>query len=79
LDLDLQDEEIADIQKEIELLSQLKLGDAPNMTMFYGTYMLQHKLWIIMDYCSGGSLRTLVGDMSMGLDPIGWMLIARGR
>ena len=60
LDLDQEDEEIADIQKEIGLLTQLKAGDAPNITAFHGSYVLGHKLWIIMDFCSGGSMRTLV-------------------
>jgi protein-serine/threonine kinase len=64
LDLDQHDEEIKDIQKEIGLLSQLKASDAPNITAFHGTYMLGHRLWIIMDYCSGGSMRTLVGTLS---------------
>lgn len=61
LDLDQQDEEIQDIQKEIGLLTQLKAGDAPNITAYHGSYVLGHKLWIIMDFCSGGSMRTLVG------------------
>lgn len=60
LDLDQQDEDIKDIQKEIGLLSQLKAGDAPNITAFYGSYVLGHKLWIVMDFCSGGSMRTLM-------------------
>lgn len=61
LDLDQHDDEIKDIQKEIALLSQLKAGDAPNITAFHGSYLLGHRLWVIMDFCSGGSVRTLVG------------------
>lgn len=60
LDLDQHDDEIKDIQKEIALLSQLKAGDAPNITAFHGSYLLGHRLWVIMDFCSGGSVRTLV-------------------
>ncbi|KAF8245917.1 kinase-like protein [Wilcoxina mikolae CBS 423.85] len=60
LDLDQQDEEIQDIQKEIGLLTQLKAGDAPNITAYHASYVLGHKLWIIMDFCSGGSMRTLM-------------------
>jgi protein-serine/threonine kinase len=60
LDLEQTDEDIGDIQKEINLLSQLTKGDAPNITAFHGSYVLGHKLWIIMDFCSGGSMRTLV-------------------
>ena len=60
LDLDQHDEEIRDIQKEIGLLTQLKAGDAPNITAFHGSYVLGTKLWIVMDFCSGGSMRTLM-------------------
>ncbi|KAH8151310.1 uncharacterized protein LAJ45_04512 [Morchella importuna] len=60
LDLDQHDDEIKDIQKEIALLSQLKAGDAPNITAFHGSYLLGHRLWVIMDFCSGGSVRTLM-------------------
>ncbi|PWW72163.1 Pkinase-domain-containing protein [Tuber magnatum] len=60
LDLDQHDDEIKDIQKEIGLLSQLKAGDAPNITAFHGSYLLGSRLWVIMDFCSGGSVRTLM-------------------
>ncbi|KAI5846871.1 kinase-like domain-containing protein [Tricharina praecox] len=60
LDLDQHDEEIRDIQKEIGLLTQLKAGDAPNITAFHNSYVLGTKLWIVMDFCSGGSMRTLM-------------------
>ena len=60
LDLDQHDDEIKDIQKEIGLLSQLKAGDAPNITAFHGSFLLGSRLWIIIDFCSGGSVRTLV-------------------
>ncbi|KAL7276184.1 kinase that interacts with cdc31p [Rhizina undulata] len=60
LDLDQNDEDIVDIQKEITVLSQLKAGDAPNITAFHGSYLLGSRLWVIMDFCSGGSVRTLM-------------------
>ncbi|KAG0635204.1 kinase-like domain-containing protein [Tuber brumale] len=60
LDLDQHDDEIKDIQKEIGLLSQLKAGDAPNITAFHGSYLLGSRLWVIIDFCSGGSVRTLM-------------------
>jgi protein-serine/threonine kinase len=60
MDLDQADDEIKDIQKEIGFLSELKAGDAPNITAFHGSYLLGQRLWIIMDFCQGGSMRTLV-------------------
>jgi protein-serine/threonine kinase len=53
-------DEVEDIRTEISLLTQLKLADIQNVTRYYGSYLFGSKLWIIMDYCHGGSIRTLV-------------------
>lgn len=53
-------DEVADIRTEISLLTQLKLADVQNVTRYYGSHLFGSKLWIIMDYCHGGSIRTLV-------------------
>lgn len=58
LSLDTDHEEVKDIQQEIQFLSNLK--SVPNITHYYGSYLNGHKLWIIMDYCAGGSVRTLL-------------------
>ncbi|KAG7713384.1 hypothetical protein KL949_005043 [Ogataea haglerorum] len=58
LNLDTPEEEVKDVQQEIQFLSQLK--SVPNVTRYYGSYLHGHKLWIIMDYCAGGSVRTLL-------------------
>jgi protein-serine/threonine kinase len=58
LNLDTDHEEVKDIQQEIQFLSNLK--SAPNITHYYGSYLNGHKLWILMDYCAGGSVRTLL-------------------
>ncbi|GAV29947.1 hypothetical protein PMKS-003453 [Pichia membranifaciens] len=58
LNLDTDHEEVKDIQQEIQFLSNLK--SVPNITHYYGSYLNGHKLWIIMDYCAGGSVRTLL-------------------
>lgn len=60
LDLDQHDDEIKDIQKEITLLSHLKATEAPNITAYHGSYLLGARLWVVMDLCSGGSMRTLM-------------------
>ena len=51
---------MADIRREIALLSQLKQGEAQNVTRYHGSILCGEKLWIIMDYCHGGSIRTLM-------------------
>lgn len=58
LELDTQYDEVIDVQQEIQFLSDLK--QAPNVTHYYGLFLVGTKLWIIMDYCAGGSIRTLL-------------------
>lgn len=58
LNLDTDSEEVKDIQQEIRFLSNLK--SVPNITHYFGSYLNGHKLWILMDYCAGGSVRTLL-------------------
>lgn len=58
LELDTQYDEVVDVQQEIQFLADLK--NAPNVTHYYGSFLSDTKLWIIMDYCAGGSVRTLL-------------------
>ncbi|ABN66330.2 Serine/threonine protein kinase [Scheffersomyces stipitis CBS 6054] len=58
LNLDTEEDEVSDVQQEIKFLSELK--NVPNVTQYYGSFLNDTKLWIIMDYCAGGSLRTIL-------------------
>lgn len=58
LNLDTQEDEVADVQQEIQFLTELK--NVPNVTHYYGSILNDTRLWIIMDYCAGGSVRTLL-------------------
>ncbi|EWC45223.1 hypothetical protein DRE_05950 [Drechslerella stenobrocha 248] len=58
LSLDVAEQELADVHREIALLTQLK--EAENVTKIYGAFMKGPQLWLIMDYCGGGSVRTLM-------------------
>ncbi|SCU93082.1 LAMI_0E13146g1_1 [Lachancea mirantina] len=58
LNLDSADDEVEDVQKEVQFLASLK--QIPNITHYYGSYLNDTKLWVIMEYCAGGSLRTLL-------------------
>ena len=65
INLDTEDDDVGDIQKEISLLQQLMLGSGgsgmvPNVIKYYGSLMEGPKVWIIMEYAEGGSIRTLV-------------------
>ena len=58
LNLDTQDDEVNEVQQEIAFLTELKT--VPNVTHYYGSFLNDTRLWIIMDYCAGGSVRTLL-------------------
>ncbi|PNY13789.1 MAP kinase [Trifolium pratense] len=58
IDLEESEDDIDDIQKEISVLSQCR---CPYITEYYGSFLNQTKLWIIMEYMAGGSVADLVG------------------
>ncbi|KAJ2918558.1 hypothetical protein MD484_g1902, partial [Candolleomyces efflorescens] len=58
IDLDTPDDDVADIQREIALLTQLR--DAPNVTKYYGCYMDGPRVWIVMEFAQGGSVLSLM-------------------
>ena len=58
LNLDSESDEVEDVQREIQFLASLK--QVTNITRYYGSYLKGTNLWIIMEYCAGGSLRTLL-------------------
>lgn len=67
LNLDSSLSEMRDIQHEISLLSQLRYSardenncEAANITTYYDSFIVDTHLWVIMEYCSGGSVRTLM-------------------
>lgn len=45
------------IQQEIAFMTQL---DSPYVTHYYGSYVVENELWIVMEYVAGGSVYDLV-------------------
>ncbi|TIB93467.1 kinase-like protein [Wallemia mellicola] len=54
------EDDVADIQREVSVLSRLRDVENKNVTRYYGCHLEGPKLWIIMDYAGGGSVRTLM-------------------
>ncbi|KAK5134631.1 hypothetical protein LTR08_006287 [Meristemomyces frigidus] len=54
------DNTITSFRKEVSILQQLKDSKAKNVNMIHEAFDLHNQLWIVSDYCTGGSLRTLM-------------------
>eukprot|EP01156_Anaeramoeba_ignava_P001960 Anaeramoba_ignava/a217204_6345.p2 GENE.a217204_6345~~a217204_6345.p2 ORF type:complete len:252 (-),score=66.47 a217204_6345:1051-1806(-) len=51
------EEDIADIKTEINIL---KKCSHKNIVRYYGTYFKTDSLWIVMEYCGGGSVSDII-------------------
>ncbi|TFK28741.1 STE/STE20/YSK protein kinase [Coprinopsis marcescibilis] len=57
IDLEDSDDDISEIQQEIASLAQC---DSEYVTKYYGSFVVQYKLWIVMEYLAGGSCLDLL-------------------
>lgn len=56
----LRDDAIKLFRLEVATLQQLKDSKAKNVNLIHDAFDLHNQLWIISDYCTGGSIRTLM-------------------
>ena len=56
-DLEDSDDDISEIQQEIASLAQC---DSEYVTRYYGSFVVDYKLWIVMEYLAGGSCLDLL-------------------
>lgn len=57
VDIELAEDSIEEILQEISIMSGLS---SPHVIQYHGSYLQGTKLWIIMEYCSGGSCYDLM-------------------
>lgn len=57
IDVENAEDEVDDIIQEISILSELQ---SPYVTQYHGSYLKGSDLWIIMEFCSGGSCSDLL-------------------
>ena len=57
IDVENAEDEVEDIIQEISILSELH---SPYVTQYHGSYLKDSDLWIIMEFCSGGSCADLL-------------------
>ncbi|KAJ7733783.1 STE/STE20/YSK protein kinase [Mycena maculata] len=58
INLDIESDDVGDIQREVALLTQLR--DAPNITKYFGCHMDGPRVWIVMEFATGGSALSLM-------------------
>ena len=54
------DDTIQNFTKEISALQRLKDSNAKNITMIYESFTFHSQLWLVSEYCHGGSVSTLL-------------------
>lgn len=67
IDVENAEDEVEDIIQEISILSELH---STYVTQYYGSYLRGSDLWIVMEFCSGGSCGDLMKPGAIAEDYI---------
>ena len=57
---DMKDESIKDFIHETKVMKQVKDAGAKNINMLIEAISIHSQLWLVCEYCPGGSVKTLV-------------------
>lgn len=82
---DMKDESIKDFIHETKVMKQVKDSGAKNVNMIIEAISIHSQLWLVCEYCPGGSVKTLVSvvfillktlaDVSFCCSPVGiWVI-----
>jgi serine/threonine protein kinase len=59
-DIEAKDDSIKEFIRETSILQSLKDNNAQNINIIYDAFSVDTQLWIVSEYCPGGSLTTLM-------------------
>jgi len=59
------DETLEDVRKEIKIMSEC---NHPNIVNYFGSYFKNDNLWIVMEYCGGGSVSDICQILETNLE-----------
>ncbi|KAG5176290.1 hypothetical protein JKP88DRAFT_335952 [Tribonema minus] len=73
IDLESQEDDMEDVQQEISMLQTCK---CPQLTHYYGSFMVDSSLWIVMELLEGGSLQELMKEAQCTINEptIAWIM-----
>lgn len=72
---DMKDESIKDFIHETKVMKQVKDSGAKNVNMIIEAISIHSQLWLVCEYCPGGSVKTLV-SVAFILLKIPWQMSA---
>ncbi|KAJ8703800.1 hypothetical protein PYW07_013094 [Mythimna separata] len=61
------EDDLADFTVEIDILSECR---HPNVVELHEAYFIDNKLWMLLEYCDGGALDSVMAELEKGLNEI---------
>ncbi|XP_063371671.1 serine/threonine-protein kinase 10 [Cydia amplana] len=58
------EDDLADFTVEIDILSECR---HPNVVELHEAYFIENKLWMLLEYCDGGALDSVMSELEKGL------------